>query len=165
MAAKITFFPPEIFFQLKSMLFYSILIQHHFLNNFVLSEQLVRNCSILSSSLPNMYLLCTFSQWLSLVASFLKIPSQTSWQSSQDFKKHINESVCRLRKTVQLLFLHITLLVFLAAQIHPVSDNHIETLHDGREKATKDNPETKVSGVAFLVISFTLEATHLQKPD
>lgn len=57
-----------------------------------------------------------------------------------------------------------TLLVALAAQIHPVSDNHTETLNDGREKATKDNPETKVGGVDFLVISFTLEATHLQKP-
>lgn len=65
---------------------------------------------------------------------------------------------------VQLLLLHVTLLVVLAAQIHPVSDNHTETLNDGREKATKDNPETKVNEVAFLVISFTLEATQLQKP-
>lgn len=146
------------------MLFYSILVQCHFLNNFLLFEQLVRNCSILSSSLPNMYLLCTFSQWLSLVSSFLKILSHTSWQSSQDFKKHINESVCRLRKTVQLLFLHVTFLVASAAQMHPVSDNHTETLNDGTEKTTKDNPETKVSRVAFLVISFTLDATHLQKP-
>lgn len=72
--------------------------------------------------------------------------------------------MCRLRKTVQLLFLHVTFLVALAAQMHPVSDNHTETLNDGTEKTTKDNPETKVSEVAFLVISFTLDATHLQKP-
>lgn len=76
MAAKITFFPPEVIFQLKSMLFYSILVEYHFLNNILLSEQLAGNCSILSASLPNVYLLCTFSQWLSLVASFLKIPSR-----------------------------------------------------------------------------------------
>lgn len=50
----------------------------------------------------------------------------------------------------------------LAAQIHPVSDNHTETLYDGRELAAKDNPETKVGGVVFLVISFALEATLLQ---
>lgn len=50
----------------------------------------------------------------------------------------------------------------LAAQIHAVSDNHTETLFDGRELATKGNPETKVGGVVFLVISFALEATHLQ---
>lgn len=77
---------------------------------------------------------------------------------------HVNDSVCRLRKTVQLPFLHVTLLVVLAGQIHPVSDNHTETLNDGREEAAKDNPETKVGEVAVLVISFSLESTHLQKP-
>lgn len=70
--------------------------------------------------------------------------------------------MCRLRKTVQLSVLHVTLLVVLAAQIHAVSDNHTETLFDERELATKDNPETKVGGVVFLVISFALEATQLQ---
>jgi len=62
---------------------------------------------------------------------------------------------------IQLSVLDVTLLVVLAAQIHPVSDNHTETLYDGRERATKDNPETKVGGVVYLVISFALEATHL----
>lgn len=135
---KLLFFPQKLFSSWKTcFLFYSVQVQYHFLNNFMLSEQLARNRSIASTSLPNMYLLCTFSRQLSLVASFLKIPSQTSWQSSQDFKKHINESVCRLRKTVRLLFLHVTLLMVLAAQIHPVADNHTETLNDGTEKATK----------------------------
>jgi len=136
-----------------------------FLECIMLFEQLERKYSIVSASLPNMDSLCVISQWLSAVVSFLKIPSQTSWQSSQDFRKQVHESigswVFRLRKTLQLSVLHITLVV-LVDQTYPVSDNHTETLYGGRKMATNDYQEIKVGGVVLSLISFTVEAAHLQ---
>lgn len=67
----------------------------------------------------------------------------------------------RLRKTLQLSVLHITLVV-LVDQTYPVSDNHTETLYGGRKMATNDYQEIKVGGVVLSLISFTVEAAHLQ---
>lgn len=50
----------------------------------------------------------------------------------------------------------------LVDQTYPVSDNHTETLYGGRKMATNDYQEIKVGGVVLSLISFTVEAAHLQ---
>lgn len=110
--------------------------------------------------------LCMIFWWLSPVGfvlfflQFLYTLLDRAPRSSEN-KESVGSWTCRLWKTLQLSVLPITLVV-LTDQTDPVSDNHTETLYDGKKMATNDSQEITVGGVVLSLIFFTVEEAHLQ---